>query len=316
MNDETQLCEGLTRYVAGDCDPKEVQELSARLESDPAACDLLAEILMQGVALRELAQAHPKWVQATSRIAQRRLGWLSWRPLTAAAAGLVLGCFGASVAWALVTPKTTPVSISLPLIDESFENPDLTWPAGFPNHAGKWRGQPGRVVLEKVDAAPEAKDAAYMLQLDPTSVGFHRSYLFRIIDLKDLPLPAAGETRQIELTGSFHAASPGEDERYTLRMASFTQTPEEIRDLWATWDEMDDRTLTLVKNAQTIPASVTGWQTLSASVAVPRNARCVVISLGAGRDESKNKRTPHYIDDVHVRLLISPHTPFPGTEQP
>ena len=36
MTDDAQLCEMLTRYVAGDCSTEEVQELSSRLERDAA----------------------------------------------------------------------------------------------------------------------------------------------------------------------------------------------------------------------------------------------------------------------------------------
>lgn len=84
MTDEAQLCERLTRYVAGDCQAEEVRELSARLERDAAACDLLAEILMQGTAVREYAQAHPQTMASAVRVPQRWQAWL-W-PLAAAAA--------------------------------------------------------------------------------------------------------------------------------------------------------------------------------------------------------------------------------------
>ena len=84
MTDDAQLFEMLTRYVAGDCSTEEVQELSSRLERDAAACELLAEILMQGAAVREFAQANPVPVRAVHRAPQR---WqaLLW-PMAAAAA--------------------------------------------------------------------------------------------------------------------------------------------------------------------------------------------------------------------------------------
>ena len=84
MTDDAQLCEMLTRYVASDCSTEEVQELSSRLERDAAACELLAEILMQGAAAREFAQANPVPVREVHRAPQR---WqaLLW-PMAAAAA--------------------------------------------------------------------------------------------------------------------------------------------------------------------------------------------------------------------------------------
>jgi ferric-dicitrate binding protein FerR (iron transport regulator) len=90
--DEAQLCEQLVRYVDGDCPTEEVRELSARLEQDADACDLLAEILMQGAAVREFAQAHPQPVALINRAPQRWQAWL-W-PLAAAAAVMI-----AAVIW-------------------------------------------------------------------------------------------------------------------------------------------------------------------------------------------------------------------------
>lgn len=82
--DEAQLTEQFTRYVAGDCSTVDVRELSERLERDAEACDLLAEILMQGAAVREFAQAHPQPVALVHRAPQRWQAWL-W-PMAAAAA--------------------------------------------------------------------------------------------------------------------------------------------------------------------------------------------------------------------------------------
>ena len=90
MTDGVHLCEMLTRYVAGDCSTEEVNGLSARLGSDPAACDLLAEILMQGVAVREFAQAQPQAAVSASRVSLR---WQAWFWPLATAAALVIAAF-------------------------------------------------------------------------------------------------------------------------------------------------------------------------------------------------------------------------------
>lgn len=87
MNDESQLHEQLVRYAGGDSSAEEIRDLSARLERDPAACDALAEILLQSGAIREFAQAVP--VLVSGSVARRGFPWLQWRPLAAAAVVLI-----------------------------------------------------------------------------------------------------------------------------------------------------------------------------------------------------------------------------------
>lgn len=71
------LWERLTRYTAGACDAKEAAQLSRLMESNPEVAAALAEILLQAVAIRDDAEAHPELPQAagsTSRSPKLR-GW-------------------------------------------------------------------------------------------------------------------------------------------------------------------------------------------------------------------------------------------------
>jgi hypothetical protein len=133
-------------------------------------------------------------------------------------------------------------------------------------------------------------------------------FLQQIIDVSSLPQAGEGEMRVVEVIASFHAGQPGERERYTLRIASFKEAPENIRSLWegVTWRDMDKISLTFSKTGLTAPVDAEGWQTLSAIVEVPAGARSVVISLAAGRFERKAPKTPHYVDDVRAELRIIP----------
>ena len=116
--------------------------------------------------------------------------------------------------------------------------------------------------------------------------------------------------RVVEVISSFLADQPGERERYTLRVASFVEAPEEIRSLWegVPWRDMDDNTLTMSKAALSTPLDATGWQTISTIVEVPSEARSVVISLAAGRLNRQAPKTPHYEDDVRAELRIMPYS--------
>jgi hypothetical protein len=74
---------------------------------------------------------------------------------------------------------------------------------------------------------------------------------------------------------------------------------------------MDGATLTLSKRGLSAPADASGWQTLSVVVEAPADASSIVISLAAGRLENAAPKAPHYLDNIQVRMLISPRTTNP-----
>ena len=67
--------------------------------------------------------------------------WFSWRPLTAAAAGIVLGMFFTSVVSGYVMPRAVVTASRLfALVDGSFEEPRERLGSGFPVQFGVWSG--------------------------------------------------------------------------------------------------------------------------------------------------------------------------------
>lgn len=295
------------RYVDGTATAEETQTLDAALRTDAAFRRQFLRYTNVDAALgngRLSGVTITRPAPATLRSAQ----WLSWRPVAAAAVGLVFGLACASAAWAIVGPRMTGHRLDVPVLDESFENPQINWPEGFPTQSGKWSGEHGQIVSANAEIQP--KDGNYMLRLDPAAATT-LSYLERVIDLQSHPLPEGDEIRQIEVTASFHAAIPGFRERYTLRVATFGEAPDQIQKLWMNvpWREMDGRTLTLSKRGLSTPADASDWQTITVTVEVPREARSVVISLGSGPFENPELKTPHYLDDVRARILIGPRTP-------
>jgi hypothetical protein len=115
-----------------------------------------------------------------------RLSWLSRRPLTAAAAGLVIGMFSASVVWGYVGPYAGKV---ITLLQESFESGPSPLATGIPVEAGRWSGDYSEVVGEYRSVKPA--NGAKMLRFlrsdyegKPTRDGFIGD-VFRIIDLRN-----------------------------------------------------------------------------------------------------------------------------------
>ena len=207
--------------------------------------------------------------------------------------------------WAIVVPRVAVPPRAVPLIGEGFEKPEMKWDAGFPSKAGTWKGDAGQMVGATSGVQPKKGD--YILRLDPTEK-WHLSYMYRMIDVERKPLPTGDEVREVVVTASFHAATAGAEERYTVRVATFSEAPDEVRNLWGAWQEMDERALTFSKNAVTTLPNAEGWQSVSVTVEVPRGARAVAVSLGAGRFDRSAKRTPHFIDDVRAELRIRPRS--------
>jgi hypothetical protein len=191
-----------------------------------------------------------------------RSRWLQWRPLAAAAAGIVFGMLCTSVVFAYVAPSLGKVTT---LLQEGFESNSVKLRSDFPSETGVWGGGLARVV-QGVDgvAPPEGRQ---MLRVEPDASAT-LTYLDRIIDLSSLPLPAAGEVRYVEVTASFHAGAGGLRDRYTLRAAAFGEAPGSLRQLWlkVPWRELEERTLAGAKRGLSTAADTTGWHKITVRV--------------------------------------------------
>ncbi len=297
--------------------PEELAELEAELKSDAIfrrhylSYVNVDQALAAGVQEIEDATEIPFPDSSRGTASLRTMQFRN--PLVSAAAGLVVGLFFASIAWAVVGVRgdsSSPYRLNIPLFEESFESAAIPWKSGFPADAGEWGGGRGQVVLDSKYPRPEHGEG--LARIDPASET-NLSYLTRIIEVGDLPQAKTGEQRQLEVFASFHGDETGQRERYTLRVATLAEAPDSIRSVWAgpAWTEMRDRALTLKKSGLTTNPDEDGWQTLSAVVEIPQDTRCVVISLAAGRLDPAAAKTVHYFDDVQANVVIRPERTRP-----
>jgi hypothetical protein len=307
MNTNDPRFELIRRCRDEDASNEELSQLEALLRSDRRFREAYVRYTNLDVALSAAPKFREMPANALAASVPHHTGWFSWLPLTAAAAGVVLGLFCAGAAWAVVRPRQVGPKVNAVLLEESFENRGERLTEGFPTGAGVWGGE--RTALVDGKEAVEPFHGGRMVRLEPSATT-PLSYLSRIIDLRGMPRAEAGEVRQIEVTASFHADSPGFRERYTLRVATFGEEPGSIQAQWidVPWQAVSGRSLSHCKRGLSTQADDGGWQTLTALVEAPPEAASVVISLAAGRLDAAAPRTPHYIDDVRARLVISPRT--------
>ncbi len=319
MTDETHLSEMLTRYVAGDCTPQEVRELSAQLEHDAEACDLLAEILTQGVAAREYAQIHSEAVRKTGRMWPPWLGWLSWRPLSAAAAALVLGLFCVSVAWAYVAPS---LAKAITLLQEGFESGPAPLVVGVPTEAGRWSGDYSEIVGEQQGIQPA--DGGKMLRfLRGDSEGksiplSHSSDVFHLVDLRPIRSEFADGGAVVQLTALFNAVSFPADESFSATLTIFALDGSVVTDGTVKVDNvLSTESLAFSRSSKVLmdrdPAT---WQKVRNELRLPSDTDYLMIRLGMSNDtklpdKRRDSFVGHFADKVQLVIARRPEISAP-----
>jgi len=230
---------------------------------------------------------------------RRTSPWLQWHPLTAAAAGLVIGLFGASVVYGIAVHRGSEKRTPLAVFEPGFENPHMPLARGIPRRTWQWGGDAARVVVAENGVPP--KEGRHMLRIEPAAKGAWRIY--QVLDLQSLPPGASDESRTIELSASFAAADPEATVRFMLRAFAITEAPDEIDAAW--FDRRDESIASATRGLDDLRGTK-AWQTLGVSMHVPRNARSIVLFCGVRTPDKAARASPIYLDDVRVTLVTPP----------
>jgi len=303
-------------YLDGGLPESEHALLFQRLETDPEALAYLAARSQLNVDLRRsfkrrnLQQMAVVAAAANTRYDSRkrtRVFWLSWRPLTvAAAAGIVFGMFCASMVFAYVTPSLRKVSTPL---HEGFEHsPQIVYRA-FPTAVGQWSVDTGALVSSERSASP--KEGGHMLRLDPKPDDkFTRAHY--IVNLRQIPaLPRSG-AHQAQFRVSFRPAFVGKTDRYVLRAATFSGELAQVDPGWMKggWSEVQEHSMSYAAKGSGVVHGTSAWHTINLSIDVPPEADLLVLSLwAASMEESPRDRGAHYVDEVILSFPASEPLP-------
>jgi hypothetical protein len=304
----------IQRHIAGITTEEEAQRLAAALKADEA----LADLYIRHVELEVALEAKAASAEATRELlvappSGRSSSWFSWRPLTAAAAGLVIGLFCASVVFAYVAPSLGKV---VTLIDESFESGPAPLVTGVPIEAGRWSGDFTEVVGEEQGVQPEnGRKMLRFLRADyegkPNAEASRVADLYRLIDLRPFRQELEGGSAVVQLSAAFNAFVYPRDEDYTARVTLHA------------FDAASATASTLhtasVRDENCLAAASAGpvrfnrkpkeWRRLTSDLRVPANTDFVLIHLiiSPGRETpTKEGFSGHYLDDVRLTLRRSP----------
>ncbi len=180
-----------------------------------------------GAVMREVSTAPPSWP---------RFPWLTWRPLTAAAAGIVLGMLCTSVVFGYSMPRLAQRVFELAI--PGFELGTGKLPSGLPRRVGIWSGDEVEIIV-----CPDLKptEGAQVLRFVKAEIqeGLVRSArscdVFQLIDLRSLrDHIKPGEEAALELSADFLDArgAPGPTVRFACALMLFAGDPAELHTDW------------------------------------------------------------------------------------
>ncbi len=224
-----------------------------------------------------------------------------WSRITSVAAGILIGIFSASMAWAYAIPRVSKSSSeNREIVFESFEDPQMKSLGRFPTNANQWFGGmfsvPGTGGMPVVEGTRVGQFA---------NMPQHRfSYARYVVDLDEYAEPSDEHTRSIEVSGSFFSPDLDPTSVFRIDVAAFGEAPEAVQPVWIDREHFDDVVLQQVgRNYSPELTDQPTWHEVKVAMEIPPGTRSLVISLGAGKRDPGGAGSDRYLDAVRVKLV-------------
>lgn len=291
---------GLTRSVqAGEPRWLRIEERLGSGEAKTSADEISALDAFEDRIMGRLDTAFP----AKHRL--HRSGKSSW---LAAAAGLVIGLFGASVVWAYVVPKPgMPKVLPQAVHDAGFETGIPPIARGIPDRTALWSGDFSRVTGTEQGIVPgEGHNMLQILRADheATPPG-ERSYVgevSQVIDLHSLRSAIGGGNDVVEVSARFNAIT-AESAEFVVKAGTFRGNVADAPSLWTKPEEARS----WATRSTAADSDHGTWQEVSVLLAIPEDAdflvlNCAVVGPVPTMDSVAVEFPGHFIDDVRLEL--------------
>lgn len=296
----------IQKHLAGLANPEESAKLEQSLESDAKLRALYLDYANLDMALESSAKAETV-LQEAQLLSERspilKSDWFSWRPLTSAAAGIMIGVLTSSMVWAYSGLKIPHVSrIAIPLVDPGFEELVTPIPATVPRSLDSWNGDTSHVVASG-GASVAPKEGRSMLKMQPVD-DRHYSRLEQIVEVGHLvPAEAANSnrTRAVEFSASFFCEGAVDKSKMVLVVRAFSLSGDEIR---GTTEDTTDLVTSMARKSFHIPPGSTNWQTGKVRMDLPPNTNTLVFAIAAFDLPETSSTASRYVDDIKATLLI------------
>ena len=257
------------------------------------------------VALLEPAPATETALRTTPR-------WFAWRPLTAAAAGLVIGLFSASMVFGFGARSIEKV---ISLLQESFEGGPAPLVKGIPQDVNLWSGDYSEVVERYEGVKP--KDGTKMVRMlrsdfegKASSMPNRQGDLSRIIDVRSFMRDANGGEFVMTLSALFNAAPFPDSQRYDGVVTLYA-----LGELGSTEESLMEDALAISNGScNSMDRDSATWQRASTRLLLPTGTEFVMLKVSFRRWPKGSGDQPslpdlmtfagHFVDDVRASVNI------------
>ncbi|MDH4451912.1 MAG: hypothetical protein QE570_01885 [Verrucomicrobiota bacterium] len=302
MND-TDFLHLLMRHQDGTLTPDELAAFETAMRDDPAKRQLFAETQLRSMALHDrFRQEAFQSGCGFSRTSQRkRFTWIT-RPITAMAAGLVIGLFSASIVWAISSPKATTERL-FSLLNGSFDENRLE--RGFPHQLGFWSGDEAAIRDDQLCFIAPSSDSG-----DPTGRAISCD-VFQLVDLRPLRHALSPEGDSVlELSSDFRdgrAANTKPSVSFFGQLYLFSGDPASLHQKWP--QSIPEALASGSAQVTTLGSDAKGVRTLNAKCLIPAQADFAVIQISARPNLRPAKLDQLSADNVKLTLKNQPTLP-------
>ena len=320
----TQEHELLIEHLHGRLPPEKHAALNDLLRRDAEAREWLrtecaVETRLRALAMEKEAEEVVPHVEQP-RTPSTSTRWLSWRPLAAAAAGIVFGMLCTSVIFAHVAGGgMLKARRLLPLKFPDFEQRSGKLPGNPPASFGIWTGDGAEIVEASLEARPTSGSKMLRFvraETDPPSPKGvpNRCDVYQLIDLGPIWAQAGQDDEvTLEVRVSFLDTNTGPEGSGTFkcRLLVHPGEPEAIRNGWP--QSRFGGCAYARTDLPNGPSTRGQWRTAQAKVILPRDARIAAVHLGMIRFTDTALPQAEfgqcYVDNVSLTVTARPLFP-------
>jgi hypothetical protein len=320
----------IQRYISGTIKETETVALEQQLKTDAALRDWYLDALNLDSALEAAAESAQTALSLPVPFSQRALTpvgatsthWFAWRPLTAAAAGLVIGLFSASMVFGFGVRSLEKV---VSLFQESFESEPAPLVTGMPQEVNLWSGDYSEVVERYEDVKPaQGTKMARVLRSDfegkASSMPNRQGDLSRIIDVRSFMRDANGGEFVMTLSALFNAAPFPDSQRYDGVVTLYA-----LGEIGSTEESLMEDALAISNGScNSMDRDPATWQTASTRLLLPTGTKFVMLKVSFRRWPKGSEVQPslpdlmtfagHFVDDVRASIRIRHAAPNHSNE--
>lgn len=292
-------------------------ELNTLLRKNPDARSTMARLMVDEQALISrlrddsiVALLEP--APATETALRTSTRWFAWRPLTAAAAGLVIGLFSASMVFGFGARSVEKV---ISLLQESFESGPAPLVKGIPQDVNLWSGDYSEVVERYEDVKPaQGTKMVRMLRSDfegkASSMPNRQGDLSRVIDVRPFMRDANGGEFVMTLSALFNAGPFPDSQRYDGVVTLYA-----LGEIGSTEESLMEDALAISNGScNSMDRDPATWQSASTRLLLPTGTKFVMLKVSFRRSPKGSGDQPslpdlmtfagHFVDDLRASIRI------------